>query len=396
MSLTWSARNQLSAISGTGEAYDGLGRRVSSGGADFEYDGAAMIGWSSGYGVSYNFLTLPGGGALAGTFTNIFGVQTTSVPLIDASGSTIALVNAASTQSPPATTYTYDPAGNPTVSGTANDWPFQYQGMEKEFTDPGPYYYTGGGQFYSAQIMRSPSETGQTSSSGSGGGPAGNGGGGGGGGGGSNPFLPAFNPIPTSGSQIAGSVVNQAEAAGAGLAAYGALWGTSALVAALTAGEVAIPVVGWIAAVGTGLFELFDELFGGGSSEPPTPRQLRHQRHPLYPVILGFPDGLIPDQVSKGLKVCGDPYPSKTPPLQRVKDPTPSPTAQPTPGNTLSPLDVSFIRLLERILGPERVRQMFTIPNPPSFPFGQPTPDGQANPNDYRASLQGGGAGCGS
>ena len=75
------------------------------------------------------------------------GNQTTWVPLIDASGSTIALVNAASTGSPPATTYTYDPSGNPTVSGTANDWPFQYQGMEKEFTDPGPYYYTGGGQF---------------------------------------------------------------------------------------------------------------------------------------------------------------------------------------------------------------------------------------------------------
>jgi len=63
-------------------------------------------------------------------------------------GSTIALVNAAATGSPPATTYTYDPAGNPTVSGTANSWPFQYQGMEKELTDPGPLYYTGGGQYY--------------------------------------------------------------------------------------------------------------------------------------------------------------------------------------------------------------------------------------------------------
>jgi hypothetical protein len=38
------------------------------------------------------------------------------------------------------------------VSGTANDWPFQYQGMEKEFTDPAPYYYTGSGQFYSPHI----------------------------------------------------------------------------------------------------------------------------------------------------------------------------------------------------------------------------------------------------
>ena len=44
-----------------------------------------------------------------------------------------------------ATTYTYDPAGNPTVSGTANDLPFLYQGGEKEVTDPGPLYYSGGG-----------------------------------------------------------------------------------------------------------------------------------------------------------------------------------------------------------------------------------------------------------
>jgi hypothetical protein len=32
------------------------------------------------------------------------------------------------------------------------DWPFQYKGMEKEFTDPAPYYYSGSGQFYSPHI----------------------------------------------------------------------------------------------------------------------------------------------------------------------------------------------------------------------------------------------------
>jgi hypothetical protein len=59
---------------------------------------------------------------------------------------------------------------NPSVTVTANDWPFQYQGMEKEFTDPGPYYYSGSGQFYSPQMVRSPSEAGQTGTQGSGGG----------------------------------------------------------------------------------------------------------------------------------------------------------------------------------------------------------------------------------
>jgi hypothetical protein len=55
------------------------------------------------------------------------------------------------------------------VSGAANSWPFQYRGLEKEFNDPAPYYYTGTGQFYSPQLVRSLSEVGQTSSSGPGG-----------------------------------------------------------------------------------------------------------------------------------------------------------------------------------------------------------------------------------
>jgi hypothetical protein len=71
-------------------------------------------------------------------------------------------VNAANLDAGPVTTYIYDPAGNPTASGTANDWPFQYQGMEKEYTDPGTYYYSGDGQFYSPQLARSLSETSAT------------------------------------------------------------------------------------------------------------------------------------------------------------------------------------------------------------------------------------------
>jgi hypothetical protein len=130
-----------------------------------------MIGWNTaGSTPSYNFLTIPGGGALARTFTS-GGTTTTWVPLVDASGSTLGLVNAASPQSGMATTYTYDPSGTPSASGTANEWPFQYKGMEKEFTDPGPYYYSGSGQFYSPQFVRSLSEAGQTGTRGAGGPP---------------------------------------------------------------------------------------------------------------------------------------------------------------------------------------------------------------------------------
>ena len=239
---------------------------------------------------------------LAGSFT-VNGTTTTWVPLIEASGSTIALVNAANVVAGPVTTYTYDPAGNPTVSGTANDWPFQYQGMEKEFTDPGPYYYTGGGQFYSAQLVRSPSETGQTSSQGPGGAPSGNG-----------IAAPSGSGGPDVGRNAAigtGAGVG----VGGGLVALAFIWGVDATTGGILTGAAIV------ASIIDGLVQGFLDLFGGGSSEPPTPRQLLHGRHPLYPVILGIPNGLIPTEKSEGLKVCGDPHPSSARPLP--KDPAP-------------------------------------------------------------------------
>ena len=146
------------------KAGEGMGRReTNSSGLGFLCDDRTMIGWSE-TGASYNFTTVPGGGSLAGSFT-ANGTTTTWVPLLDASGSTIGLVNAANVNAGPVTTYTYDPSGTPSVTGSANDWPFQYNGMEKELTDPSTYYYTGLGQFYSPQLSRSLSEVGETSSS---------------------------------------------------------------------------------------------------------------------------------------------------------------------------------------------------------------------------------------
>jgi len=55
-----------------------------------------------------------------------------------------ALSNKASTS----TAFTYDPFGNTATSGGATTYPFRYQGLEKELTDPGSLYYTGGGQYY--------------------------------------------------------------------------------------------------------------------------------------------------------------------------------------------------------------------------------------------------------
>ena len=73
--------------------------------------------------------------------------------------------------SPPSTTYVYDPAGETTVSGAANSWPFQYHGMEHEVTHPAQLDYSGGGQFYNPQIQRGLSETNATAISGAPSGP---------------------------------------------------------------------------------------------------------------------------------------------------------------------------------------------------------------------------------
>jgi hypothetical protein len=52
------------------------------------------------------------------------------------------------------------------ASGATNSWPFQYHGLEHEFTDPAQLYYSGGGEFYNPQIQRGLSGTNATGISG--------------------------------------------------------------------------------------------------------------------------------------------------------------------------------------------------------------------------------------
>jgi hypothetical protein len=54
-------------------------------------------------------------------------------------------------------------------------------------------------------------------------------------------------------------------------------------------GEIARIIEEWVS--------FFEWLFGGGGA-PQIPRQLRHGRHPLYPVMLGIQNGLIPTEAS--------------------------------------------------------------------------------------------------
>ena len=155
LSYTWDARNDLTKISGgVTEEFDTLGRRAMSTSGTHSlsliHDGSSVIG--SFDGISRNTWTfLPGG--LAGSLTS-GGNTATWVPLLDLDGSTIALVNATQTQPPAATTFTYDPSGVSTVTGLSNSFPFLYQGLEHEVSDPGQLYFEPSGNVYNPQIQR--------------------------------------------------------------------------------------------------------------------------------------------------------------------------------------------------------------------------------------------------
>jgi hypothetical protein len=157
LTYNWNARNQLSAMSpgSVSETYDALGRRKSSASGTSHnlsllHDGSSVIGsFDSVSGNTWTFLP----GALAGSLTS-GGTIKTYVPLLDKDGTTIALVNTANVNSLPETTFTYDPSGVSTVSGIANSFPFLYQGLEHEVSDPGQLYFEPSGNVYNPQIQR--------------------------------------------------------------------------------------------------------------------------------------------------------------------------------------------------------------------------------------------------
>src|SRR5579885_3563919 len=66
---------------------------------------------------------------------------TDNIPLLDASGSTVAMVDAATGNI--ATNYTYDPLGSAAVTGSGYQTAYQFQGMENDawaYYKPGRYY----------------------------------------------------------------------------------------------------------------------------------------------------------------------------------------------------------------------------------------------------------------
>jgi RHS repeat-associated protein len=128
---TWDARDQLTATGTSSFTYDAAGRRatrkVGATVSSFVYDGANMVQERSGSTVSADLLT---GSGPDETFTRT-QAGVTSALMTDRLGSTVGLANASGV---PTTSYTYEPFGKATATGTASTNAFQFTGRENDGT----------------------------------------------------------------------------------------------------------------------------------------------------------------------------------------------------------------------------------------------------------------------
>jgi RHS repeat-associated protein len=145
-SYTWDARNRMSAMTGASFVYDPLGRRVSktvgASTTNYLYDGQNPVqeggaNLLTGLGIDEYLTRTDSGGARSF--------------LTDALGSTLALTDTTGTVQ---TSYTYEPFGKTTTTGTASTNPFQYTGRENDGT--GLSYYRA--RYYSSTLQRFISE----------------------------------------------------------------------------------------------------------------------------------------------------------------------------------------------------------------------------------------------
>src|SRR5438094_5769100 len=148
----WNARNQLVTISGSVSAnfqYDAFGRRVSktiNGTTQFLFDGANPVQEISGTSASANLLTA--GVDQYFQRTDSAGARNF---LTDALGSTLALADSTGTVQ---TSYTFEPFGNTSVTGSSTTNSFAYTGRELDAT--GLYFYRA--RYYHPQLPRFISE----------------------------------------------------------------------------------------------------------------------------------------------------------------------------------------------------------------------------------------------
>ena len=151
---SWNARNQLASLSGAAVAsfqYDALGRRiaktVAGSATGFLYDGINPVQELTGTTPKANLLTGLGVDEIFSR-TDASGARHL---LSDALGSTLALTDGTGATQ---TSYSYEPYGKTTVSGTASSNSFEYTGRENDST--GLYFYRA--RYYNPGLQRFVSE----------------------------------------------------------------------------------------------------------------------------------------------------------------------------------------------------------------------------------------------
>jgi RHS repeat-associated protein len=155
--FTWDTRNRLTGIAGGTTAsfgYYTMGRRITktvpltaNTATLLTYDGANPVVEKQGATVTGTNLT---GAGMDSYLTRKDGA-TETWPLTDHLGSVIALTDATGAV---VTSYTYEPYGTTTQTGTTSTNPHQYTGREKDGT--GLYFYRA--RYYDPQLMRFISE----------------------------------------------------------------------------------------------------------------------------------------------------------------------------------------------------------------------------------------------
>jgi RHS repeat-associated protein len=151
---TWNTRDQLIGATGTHSAsfaYDGAGRRttktIDGTTRALLYDGLNLTQELSAGTAVVNYLN---GGNLDEVYTRTDSTSTRDV-LTDSLGSALALTDSSGAIQ---TSYTYEPYGNATASGSASTNTLQYTGRENDGT--GLYYYRA--RYYSPALSRFVSE----------------------------------------------------------------------------------------------------------------------------------------------------------------------------------------------------------------------------------------------
>jgi len=177
--------------------------------------------------------------------------------------------------------YSYDPFAVPRLTGAGSSWPFLYQGMEHEITDPAPLYFDKDANVYNPMLQRELSQLGQQGiagppTAGAGDGDMGNGFGGFG------PSQGFGNPGGLSGGRIASNLLTVASA-------Y--LGVNSPIGFDLGGGESPIP----IPILGGTVGGFLQWLGVGGGSDHSLPRQMQKGRHYIWPVV-GINQSLTPTQ----------------------------------------------------------------------------------------------------